>query len=51
MCGGGFLFFYVFIGCRTHHLQPVVEAGRAPLRGDALDVKAVAEVQGDGEAS
>lgn len=49
---GVFFFIYLSlpVGCSTHHLQPVVETLRALFGVDALDVKAVAEVQGDGEA-
>lgn len=39
------------VQCRTHHLQPVVHTVRALLSVNALNVKAVAEVQRDGEAS
>lgn len=44
------LFYLGSVRCRTHHLQPVVETVRVLLSVDALDVKAVAEVQRDGEA-
>lgn len=45
-----FFFNLCSVRCRTHHLQPVVETVWALLTVDALDVKAVAEVQRDGEA-